>query len=162
MKYDFNLFNILFEEHSLIHVTNYKYDKPCNQKILENRSERTTHDNSVLGIWSSTFPIMCSSFGQYSLQIIFKNDSICLGLTYRDLFNLTHNSSIETLLKLKNYLLNFCDVLYILDANKYVGEVIILNLDCIDNMIDVSNHNLKDQRFFLKKLEIQHHLSFIL
>lgn len=162
MRYDFNLFNISYEKHEIFHVTNYKYDKANHEEILNNRKERTTHNNSVLGIWCSTLPKLCSSFGKYTLNIFLKENTNCLGFNYDDLYELTHKASIEDILKLKTYLLNFTDVLYIIDRNRHVGEIIILNFDCIENMIDVSDHNLKDQRFTLDKLNIQHHLSFIL
>ena len=46
MTYDFNLFNIFYQRHELFHVTDYKYEKPDHKEILNNREERTTHDNS--------------------------------------------------------------------------------------------------------------------
>ncbi len=162
MTYDFKLFNISYEKHELFHVTDYKYEKPDHKEILNNRKERTTHDNSVLGIWSSTFPKLCSTFGKYTLNVSLKENTNCLGLNYDDLYKLTHRSSVEEILRLKTYLLNFADVLYVIDRNRHIGEVIILNLDSIEFMIDVSNQDLKDERFSLKKLEIKHNLSFIL
>lgn len=161
-EYKFNLYNISYEKHELFHVTDYKYDKPNHDKILKNRVERSTHDNSVLGIWCSTLPALCSSFGKYTLNISLKENTNCLGFNYDDLYKLTHKSSLEEILRLKTYLLNFADVLYVLDRNRLIGEVIILNLDSVDNMIDVSDRNIKDKKISIDKLDIEHHLSFIL
>lgn len=162
MNYNFNLFNIFYEKHELFHVTDYKYDFASHEKILHNRKERTTHDNSVLGIWSSTFPKMCSTFGKYTLNVSLKENTNCLGLTYDDLYKLTHKTSLEELLKLKTYLLKFADVLYVIDRSKHVGEIIILNLDSIESMIDVSNQNLKNERFKIKIIDVAYQLEFSL
>lgn len=160
MFHKFELFNINFENHKIYHVTDYEWTKPCHKKIVSLRNERWTHQNSVLGLWCSTLPKLCKGFGKNTFELSIKNDSISLGLTYDDLVKLTSNLSVDATLNLRKYLIDFADVIYILDNNKTIGEIIILNFDSIEKVVNVSLDDVKDIKYKIKKIDIKNQLYF--
>lgn len=106
--------NITLEEHILYHRSPNSITKYDHDYVVSIRNQRKTHDNSVMGLWSSTLPALCSGFGSFNYKVDLDKDVISKGLYLRDLFNLTADLQIEEQLKLRNRLLECCDVIYIL------------------------------------------------
>jgi hypothetical protein len=111
------------------------------------RDDRSTHNNSVLGLWTSTFPDKCKSFGEFNYQINNLHGLIKKGLDLRTFFNLTSNLEVKEQLILREKILETCDVIYIIDNSKNINEVIILSTDKI-SIKKVSN-TLPDKKYIL-------------
>ena len=151
MKY-ITLFNIDGEiGHPIYHRSNQNIIKPTYEGIDEARSWSKTHHNSVLGLWGSTLPELCSSFGKYNYLISVKEDAVRLGLVYSDWKSLGCDiyHDCEDFIRLRNKILydKSLDIIYILDSG-YVGEIIIVNLDCIESVTEVGS--VPDRRYSLK------------
>lgn len=131
------------EEHTLYHVSPKKFDFPCRKKINEAREWSPWHDNGVLGLWASTFPKMCAAFGKHVYRITL-GEHRAIGLPFGEFQRLT--SHMEDFTDLIEFLCEQGDVAYLVDANPWVGEVIVLNFDAIDQFEDVTDEELKDVR----------------
>lgn len=146
------LFSIdIGDGHPIYHRSNQDFKVPTYEMIDSARQWSTTHHNSVLGLWGSTLPELCSSFGKYNYLISVKEDAVRLGLDYSDWKSLGCDiyHDYEDFIKLRNKILSdkSLDIIYILDSG-YVGEIIIVNLDCIESVIEVGS--VPDRRYSLK------------
>lgn len=135
----FELFDITVAPHSLYHVSPKKFDFPCRQKINEAREWSRWHANGVLGLWCSTFPKMCGGFGKHTYQVDIKDGAAIKGVHLKEFFNVT--SDMEDFSDLIACLENQVDVLYVVDSNPHVGEVIVINFAAIDNFMEVGAVN---------------------
>lgn len=152
------LHNIEFENPiHFFHVSNTKFDKPCINTINNVRDKRDTHDNSVLGLWVSTYPNMCSSFGNHTYQFKLKDNTTFKGILLEEFFRLCTRGnngdklSLEQYNHLRNEWMKTTDVIFILDASQGINEVIILNLDVIDDFTHITDIP-KDKHYSLKKV----------
>lgn len=154
MKFNLNLFNIETADHTLYHRSNKVFDRPDESMIIDARSWSDTHHNSVIGLWASTYPEMCASFGKLNYKLTIKPGTTCLGITYEQWFKLgtkvlyTHQEFSDLRFNLLKD--NVVDILYIIDATNRVNEVIVVNFDCIESCIDVGD--VLDSEHKLKKL----------
>lgn len=132
----FDLIDITFDPHTLYHVSPKQYDFPCRQKINEAREWSRWHANGVMGLWCSTLPNMCMGFGKHIYQVDIKEDAIIKGVSLQQLFDVT--SEMEDFSELIAGLENKVDVIYVVDSNPYVGEVIVINFSSIKNFTEVN------------------------
>lgn len=139
---------LIIPPHRLYHVSPKEFSFPCREKINEAREWSPWHANGVLGLWCSTFPNMCSPFGKQVYEIIVKEDARKIGLPFTDFQHLT--SQMEDFNDLIAFLCGKGDVAYLADSNPYVGEVIILNFDCIDQFNNISHAVPEDVRVSLR------------
>ena len=133
-----------FEPHTLYHVSPKSFDFPCRQKINEAREWSPWHSNGVLGLWCSTFPKMCNAFGRHVYRVEMKDGHRAIGLPFGQFQRLT--SDMEDFTDLIEYLCRAGDVAYLVDANPYVGEVIVLNFDAIEAFVEVTHDIPEDIR----------------
>lgn len=140
--------NLEITPHVLFHVSSKQFDFPCRQKINEAREWSEWHANGVLGLWCSTFPKQCAAFGSYVYEVEMSLDAREIGLPFSDFQRLTSN--MEDFSDLIEFLCKEGDVAYLIDANPYVGEVIVLNFDKIVGFKDRSGFDLQDNRVPLK------------
>ena len=133
-----DLFDISYDPHVLYHVSPMKFDFPSREQINAAREWSKWHANGVLGLWCSTFPNMCASFGQHIYRIVMKPDAVRKGLPFGVLFKTT--SKLETLDEFQPIIDDFCaaaDIVYVKDGRDVVGEVIIFNFDAIETFEEV-------------------------
>jgi hypothetical protein len=133
--------------HVLYHVSPKLFDFPSRDEINKAREWSRWHANGVLGLWCSTFPRMCSAFGTYTYRVELREDARRIGLTIEDFCDLTSNMKDFT--DTIAFLTQQGDMAYIIDINPHVGEVIILNFDCIASFTNVTGSDLKDERILL-------------
>jgi len=134
-----NLYELDFEPHPLYHVSPKTFDMPSYEMVDDARNWSHTHHNSVLGLWTSTYPEMCSAFGPLTYEVHLKDQPIKrLGLSYEEwcklgMHTLDYHQQFVTLRKhiLENEIV---DIIYIADATKSVSEVIIVDFDVIDKL----------------------------
>ncbi len=91
---------------------------------------------------------MCGNFGSYVYRVELHKDARRVGLPFGDFQRLT--GPMEDFSDLIMYLCSECDAAYLIDANPYVGEVIVMNFDCIETFTNVTGEELKDERIPLK------------
>lgn len=139
------LVDIITEPHPLYHRSSKLYDFPCIKKIDDSRSWSSTHDNSVFGLWASTFPGLYKSFGSYTYEITLKTGTKCKGILFDTFYKISH---YEDLISVRNNLKEQCDVLYIVDSSGCVGEVIVLNFDNIEKFF-LNTDDLRDKQYEL-------------
>lgn len=133
-----DLYNIEFQEHDIYHCSPKMYETPSYALIDDARSWSQTHHNSVLGLWGSTFPNRCSAFGPFTYRIDIKPGATRYGITYGQWYELGTKILYDhsQFVMLREFMLEqkLADILYITDASRCVGEIIIVNLDCIKKM----------------------------
>lgn len=133
-----DLYDIEFQEHDIYHCSTKQYESPSYAQIDDARSWSRTHHNSVLGLWGSTFPNRCSAFGPFTYRVDIKPGASRYGITYEQWYQLgtkvfNHHAHF---IMLREFMLEqkTADILYVTDASRCVGEIIIVNLDCIERM----------------------------
>ncbi len=148
--------------HNLIsyHYSPFEYDQPNYKKVIENRPKRDTHDNSYLGLWSCTFPSFFkgdNGFGTFVYKIIYKPEikvgfirsydfkRYCDGIEFPEQYIDEHYK----------YTKMGYDVIVILDKfignglQLHLGEIITLNLDCIDVFERVECKDISDYTYYI-------------
>lgn len=130
----FKLLKISYEEHPLYHRTKAVI-RSLDEKFLQ--YETDWHNNGAIGLWCSTYPKMCSGFGQNCYEVKLKPSAKRFGMSLEDLKRLSYErSSRESYSDLRKYCLdNGFDVLYIKDRLDSVGEVIIINYDQVESIL---------------------------
>lgn len=133
-----DLFDISFDPHILYHVSPKSFEFPSREHINAAREWSRWHANGVLGLWCSTFPNMCSPFGKHIYKITLKVDARLRGLPFGVLYKTT--CDLKTLAQFQPMIDEMCavaDVLYVVDRQPIVGEVIIMNFDAIETFEEV-------------------------
>lgn len=139
--------DVVFENHTLYHRSPFDIKQYNHSHAVAIRKERKTHDNSVLGLWASTYPHMCRSFGSFNYQLNKISGLICKGLDLKIFYYLTADLNVNDQLRLREKMLESCDVIYLIDATKKINEVIILSTDKI-SITKVSN-DIPDKEYAL-------------
>jgi hypothetical protein len=140
--------DLTIDPHPLYHVSPKLFDFPSREEINRAREWSPWHANGVLGLWCSTFPMMCSPFGKQIYQVEMSSKAKVIGLPFGEFQRLTER--MEDFDELIDYLTKQGDVAYIVDANPFVGEVIVLNFEMIKSFENVTGSELKDRRFPLR------------
>lgn len=133
--------------HPLYHVSPKEFDFPCREEINRAREWSRWHPNGVLGLWCSTRPNSCSTFGQYRYRVDIKENATRFGVGLEDFYNLTNH--VDDYASIIQWLCSNGDVLYILDSWECVGEVVILNFDAISNF-SAETENVEDRNYRLR------------
>lgn len=142
------LLDVKFKEHILYHRSPFNIVKYEHSYAVKIRKERSTHDNSVLGMWTSTRPALCDSFGEFNYKVNNTKKLKYKGIDFRLFYYLTSKLKIKDLLILRESIMKECDILYLMDATKQINEVIVLNTEAI-TITKVSN-KLLDEFYDLK------------
>lgn len=142
-------------QHTLYHVSPKLFDFPCRKAIFEAREWSQWHPNGVLGLWTSTFPKMCSAFGQHVYRIDLADSARRIGIDFESFYDVASKMDDESdWMPLINWLCVQGDVAYLIDANDHVGEVIILNFKQIKSFQNVTGQPLTDMRIPIGMKEV--------
>lgn len=143
----FKLLQIEYEEHPLYHRTKAVIES-LDEKFLQ--YETDWHNNGAIGLWCSTYPRLCSNFGQNCYEIKLKPDTKRYGMSLEDLKKLSDERPLrQSYSDLRKYCLdNKFDVLYIKDRWDLVGEVIIINYDQVESISLVEPPEDKEYKLF--------------
>lgn len=129
------------------HVTSKVYDRPTWEGSRDHLygDGNIKHENGILGLWISPFPIYCMSFGNEVASVKLKDDFKPLAMNLSQLFEFHsvlgkldsddcsgRKRDLEIYTALREKLLPLGDVLFIKDASECFGEIVVLNYDAID------------------------------
>jgi hypothetical protein len=142
------LLDVDLPPHCLYHASPKSFQFPSREAIFAAREWSPWHANGVLGLWCSTFPKMCSNFGQHTYRVAVRDGCRRVGLPFEDFYHLTHDR--EDFSDLIAYLCERADVAYLVDANPFIGEVIVLNFSEIESFDEVTGTALEDLRIPLR------------
>ncbi len=145
------ILEITTPEHTLYHVSPKLFNFPSRVEISRAREWSPWHPNGVLGVWCSTFPVMCRGFGSNVYRVGLSPDARRVGLPFEQFQKLT--SPMLEFDPLIEYLSQCGDVMYLADASEDIGEVIVVNLDAITSWENVTEEKLTDIRYPLSITE---------
>lgn len=141
----FNRLKLDYDVHPLYHRTSAFISK-LDEQFLQ--YETTWHNNGAIGLWCSTYPQMCRGFGDNCYLVKLKPDVSRYGLSLEDLKKLSwERQTRQAYSDLRQHCLDTgIDVLYVVDRNPFVGEVIIVNYDKVQSLELVESPGDKDYR----------------
>lgn len=121
-----------YKGHLLYHMSSVKFDFPSMDEIDKNKDGC---DKRILGLWATGKPGL-TGFGNFCYEIEMKDDAVLKGLDISSLvkfhFSLDPDDDpIEKYKELRKLFQTEADVVFLLDSNPQIGEVVIVNFDKI-------------------------------
>lgn len=121
------------------HLSQSKFEFPVDP-IRENYgADSDRHPKASLGFWLCPDASMVGNLGQYTYEVVLKPTARKLTLPirdlvrfYRDRIKLNHEEVLNATFEYRETLRKDYDVVFLDDADGSIGEVIVLNLDCIE------------------------------
>lgn len=128
---------------TLYHMSPFVYDKVCMDAAKKHVIGTNKSPNGVLGLWLSAYPDACDGFGPVCYEVALKKDHREYQMPLSQLRKLFDESlanganqeqAVQYHIKVRDTLLQMCDVVYVMERMDRVGEIIVVNLDIIETM----------------------------